>query len=78
MIDKFGLYISEQDVTTTMSRNATGSSFIDQTITCVDCQRDFVWSADQQEFYREKNFSTPKRCKSCRDARKAERGQQRR
>lgn len=42
----------------------------DQHITCIDCGHDFVWNAREQEFYREKNFQQPKRCKPCSRARK--------
>ncbi|MEJ7711221.1 MAG: zinc-ribbon domain-containing protein [Pyrinomonadaceae bacterium] len=46
----------------------------DQTMTCVDCTAEFNWSAREQEFYAEKGFSAPKRCKPCKEARKAQRG----
>lgn len=46
----------------------------DQTITCQDCGTEFIFSADEQEFYATKGFDAPKRCPSCRAARKAERG----
>ncbi len=46
---------------------------LDQTLTCVDCQQSFTFSAKDQDFFAEKGFSTPKRCKNCRDAKKAER-----
>jgi len=42
----------------------------DQTITCSDCSNDFVFTEKDQAFYSEKNFSPPKRCRDCRDARK--------
>ena len=38
----------------------------DQQIQCKDCGADFVWSADEQEFYQQKGFSAPLRCKDCR------------
>ncbi len=43
-------------------------------MTCADCGRDFSFSERDQEFYREKGFEPPKRCKDCRDAKKAQRG----
>ncbi len=47
----------------------------DQTLTCVDCKQSFTWSASEQEFFHEKGFTdTPKRCKSCRQAKKEQRG----
>lgn len=33
--------------------------------------RDFVWTAQEQEFYAEKGFSEPQRCPACRAAKKA-------
>lgn len=50
--------------------------FQDKTITCKDCGCEFVFSANEQEFYAEKGFTNePQRCKPCRDARKAARGE---
>ena len=45
----------------------------DQTLTCVDCGREFAFDAEEQEFFREKGFDPPKRCKECRRANKARR-----
>ena len=50
----------------------------DKTIECADCKRDFVWTVGEQEFYAERDFTPPKRCKPCRDARKAQREEDRR
>lgn len=44
----------------------------DETITCTDCGHDFVWTTNEQEFYAEKGFSKPMRCKDCRAKRKAD------
>jgi len=38
----------------------------DKTIKCKDCGQDFVWTAEEQEFYEKKGFSAPLRCKECR------------
>jgi CxxC-x17-CxxC domain-containing protein len=47
-------------------------SYVDRTLTCVDCGTEFVHSAADQEFYAQKGFvSDPKRCPSCRTARRA-------
>lgn len=46
----------------------------DKTLECVECGEEFVFSADEQQFYMEKGFSEPKRCKSCRAKMKAARG----
>ena len=38
----------------------------DQTIQCKDCGSNFVWTASEQEFYQQKGFNAPVRCKDCR------------
>ncbi len=43
----------------------------DETIVCKECNNEFTFTVRDQEFYAEKGFSKPQRCKSCRDARKA-------
>lgn len=49
------------------------AEYKDKTIKCVDCGTEFIFSARDQEFYAEKGFTNePKRCKTCRDKRKAE------
>lgn len=49
-------------------------SYIDRTITCLDCGIDFIHSAADQDFYAQKGFSSdPKRCPSCRASRRAAR-----
>ena len=46
--------------------------YTDKTISCIDCGAPFIFSANEQEFYAQKGFSNePKRCKNCRDKRKA-------
>lgn len=37
---------------------------------CQDCGEEFVFSERDQEFYEEKGFLPPKRCRFCRNARK--------
>ena len=50
----------------------------DQTLTCTDCGREFNWSAGEQEFFQEKGFvDPPKRCKDCRQSKRARRDEQR-
>jgi CxxC-x17-CxxC domain-containing protein len=49
-------------------------AFQDQNLTCQDCGKQFVWSAEDQEFYAERGLQQPKRCKDCRQARKAQQG----
>ena len=42
----------------------------DKTIVCKDCGKEFVFTAGEQDFYAQREFSEPVRCKECRDARK--------
>ena len=49
--------------------------FEDKEIACVDCGREFTWSANDQQFYEEKQLSAPKRCKECRIKKKQKRGE---
>jgi CxxC-x17-CxxC domain-containing protein len=40
--------------------------FADRDVLCVDCGAQFVFSAGEQEFFREKGFvNEPKHCKQC-------------
>ena len=59
-------------------RGAPGRSclvtYVDRTMTCVDCGVEFIHSAADQEFYAQKGFtSDPKRCTSCRAYRRSTR-----
>ena len=50
-------------------------SYQDRTLTCQDCNQPFTFSADDQAYHAEKGFTNePKRCPSCRQARRSERG----
>jgi len=42
----------------------------DSTLVCEDCSEEFTFSGDEQQFYYERGFQAPKRCKSCRQERK--------
>lgn len=45
--------------------------FQDETLVCKDCGKEFVFTAGEQAFYKEKGFlNKPKACKACRDAKK--------
>lgn len=49
-------------------------SFQDKTIRCSDCGTDFTFSAEEQELFQTRGYTNePKRCPSCRQARKSER-----
>jgi CxxC-x17-CxxC domain-containing protein len=41
-------------------------AFQNQSIPCKDCGREFTWTAEEQEFYQQKGFNPPLRCKDCR------------
>jgi CxxC-x17-CxxC domain-containing protein len=47
---------------------------VDKTLTCSDCGQEFTFTASEQDFYAERGFTEPRRCASCRAARKAQRG----
>jgi hypothetical protein len=47
----------------------------DQEMTCVDCKNLFVFTEGEQRFYEERQFTPPRRCKLCRDARKMQKAQ---
>ena len=44
----------------------------DKTIVCADCGKEFTFTKREQDFYKEKQLSAPKRCKPCRDKKKAQ------
>ena len=44
----------------------------DQQLICGDCGQAFTFTAEDQEFFRERGYSAPKRCKACRQAKKNE------
>ena len=50
-------------------------SYEEKTLTCADCGAEFVFSAEDQEFYASKGYSEPKRCPACRAAKKSQRQQ---
>ncbi len=42
----------------------------DKNLTCVECNTSFVYSAEDQQFHASKGYTEPKRCPSCRSARR--------
>ncbi|MDD4873631.1 MAG: zinc-ribbon domain containing protein [Dehalococcoidales bacterium] len=49
-------------------------SFQEKSIVCSDCGASFTFSIEDQEFFQSKGYTNePKRCLSCRQARKTER-----
>ena len=46
-------------------------AYEDRTLTCVECSQGFTFSADDQAYHAEKGYENdPKRCPSCRQARR--------
>ena len=50
------------------------SEFEGELMTCIDCGRDFVWSAGERELYQQKCDAPPELCRECRRARHERRG----
>ncbi len=51
------------------------NQYQDRTLTCVDCGQQFTFSADDQAYHAEKGYTNePKRCPTCRQSRRNERG----
>jgi len=49
-------------------------SFEDKTLTCSDCSAAFVFTAGEQEAFAQRGYeNTPKRCPTCREARRSTR-----
>jgi CxxC-x17-CxxC domain-containing protein len=49
--------------------------YSDKTISCIDCQAEFIHSATDQQRYAERGFTNePKRCPTCRAKRKTQGG----
>ena len=49
-------------------------TYQDRTLHCVECDSDFIFSVDDQEYHASKGFENdPKRCNPCRERRKADR-----
>ncbi len=43
----------------------------DETIVCKDCEKEFIFTVGEQEFYKQQGFENkPVRCKECRMAKK--------
>jgi CxxC-x17-CxxC domain-containing protein len=46
----------------------------DKSLTCSECGAEFIFTSKDQAYYTERGFAAPKRCKPCRDAKKAQGG----
>ena len=50
-------------------------NYQDRTLTCVECNSTFTFSADDQQYHADKGFSNePKRCPTCRANRRSDSG----
>lgn len=49
-------------------------AYQDRTLSCVECGSEFTFTADDQEFHARKGYQEPKRCPSCRQARRGSGG----
>ena len=49
-------------------------TYTDRNLSCSDCGTEFVFTASEQQFYADRQFSEPRRCAACRAVRKASRG----
>ena len=48
-------------------------SFQNKTLSCADCGANFTFSVEDQEFFQSRGYTNePKRCPSCRQAKKSE------
>lgn len=52
--------------------NGKGFMTEDLLMTCNDCGQEFTFSSEDQAFFQERGYSAPKRCKTCRQAKKNE------
>jgi CxxC-x17-CxxC domain-containing protein len=49
-------------------------SFVDKLLQCSDCGADFTFSAEEQDLFANRGYTNePKRCPSCRQARRTQR-----
>ncbi len=60
---------SNQFFKLSQSNFAENSEFEDKNISCIDCDKDFIWTVGEQKFYSDKGLQNPpKRCKDCKKA----------
>jgi len=46
-------------------------SATDLTLRCSECGQEFVFTAVEQQYFQERGYSSPKRCKPCRQAKQS-------
>ncbi len=57
-----------------MVASADPPEFEDKFITCVICGDEFIWNAGEQQFYKDRLLSPPRRCHACRLTLRRQRG----
>ncbi|MCZ7645079.1 MAG: zinc-ribbon domain containing protein [Planctomycetota bacterium] len=50
---------------------AAADGFEDKVLPCQECGKDFLFTAGEQRYFKKQNFGFPRRCKECREKRKA-------
>ncbi len=45
-------------------------AYADRVLTCANCGNEFTFSAEDQEYHASRGYSDPRRCPSCRQARR--------
>ena len=61
---------ASEDNPAAASKDSNGK-FADETLACRDCEADFTFTVEEQEFFEEKGYTNkPVRCKECRNAKK--------
>ena len=70
-ISKESLYANDKMHCTISTRRPMAG---DIQLQCSDCGQDFTFTAADQAFFQERGYSTPKRCKTCRQAKKNDQG----
>jgi len=61
--------LSDIDETAEIVGHQPHSDFDDLAIKCIDCSQQFIWTAGEQTFFRDKQLQNPpKRCKGCKKA----------
>ncbi|MFT3745046.1 MAG: zinc-ribbon domain containing protein [Pyrinomonadaceae bacterium] len=59
----------EDSVENTTTSSGSASEPTDTNILCIDCAQEFIWTAGEQQFFRDKQLQNPpKRCKECKKA----------
>src|ERR1700679_309639 len=55
-------------VSCTLAEGGVAMSGSDLLLTCSDCGQEFTFTAGEQQFFQERGYSSPRRCKPCRRA----------